>query len=415
MPVLMDRKLIIDSIQTAIEQYTALYSKKCEEGLPQDIAEALCLHEVSSVLMEQLAKEPTFLTESRMIRSENGSSSFHPRFVAPKLVKKAISTGTSEMAVNWLEKVLATEKATGFSIMAIWGVTVDRQVQLGDRVSLVPIASLPDSHQKRWILEKDWVQSQLDAMPGPVMDAPAAALLVETVIDPLFIDSATGKTVDVWQSNRELLDDARLGLSMVGPRAPIQACSWFNFKDPDIADAQIGAGRSHSHIEIMPIGIAEPEIFDAELASNLVGKYLSIDGSVKQRLRIALERLNQGLRRFSPGDRAMEISIALETLLADGGTENTFKIGLRTALLLGGDGAKKLENRAIVGGAYIMRSALVHNGTVSSEIKVSRLGKLPASEVANRAAKACGEVIQSIIKRGHIPEWFEFELQPHSG
>lgn len=416
MPVLKEREALLESIQVATEQFTTLYSKKCEEGLPQNMAEAICLHEASSEVIATLAKEPVFLhCESRMIRSGNGSSSFHPMFVAPKLIKKAFGAGNNEMAVTWLEKILTTKQATGFSIMAVWGVRVDRAVQMGNNVSLVPIGELPDSYQKRWILEKDWLQSQLDSMPMPCMDAPTAALIAEMVIDPLFIYGETDKPVDVWQSNRELLDDARLALSMLGPCAPLQACSWFNFKDPDIADAQIGVSRSSTHIEIMPIKIGQPEVLDAELASSLVGKYLSLDGSVKQRLRVALERLNQGLRRFRPGDQAMEISVALETLLADGGTENTYKIGLRTALLLGGDTATRQENRAIVGGAYVMRSALVHSGTVPNEIKVPRLGKIPADEVAMRAAKICGEVIQCIINRGHIPEWFEFELQPHSG
>lgn len=121
---------------------------------------------------------------------------------------------------------------------------VDRAVQLGDKVSLVPIGELPDSYQKQWIMNRDWLRSQLDAMPMPIMDAPAAALLVETAIDPLFIDGKTDNPSDVWQSNRELLDDARLALSMLGPCAPLQACSWFNFKDPDISDAQLGAARS---------------------------------------------------------------------------------------------------------------------------------------------------------------------------
>lgn len=111
----------------------------------------------------------------------------------------------------------------------------------------------------------------------------------------------------------------------------------------------------------------------------------------------------------------MEISIALETLLADGGTENTYKIGLRAALLLGGDVAIRQKNRAIVGGAYVMCSALVHSGAVPHEIKVPRLGKMPADEIAKRAAAICGEVILRIIERGHTPEWFDFELQPHGG
>ena len=245
------------------------------------------------------------------------------------------------------------------------------------------------------------------------MKAPTAALIVEVVVEPLFVDIGNVKPNNTWELNQELLDDARLALSMLGPCVPLQAYSWFNFIDSDIAEAQLGASRTSSHIEIMPLRIAESSLLDVDLASSLVGKYLSLEGNDKQRLKLALDRLNQGLRRLKPGDQAMEISIALETLLADGGTENTYKIGLRAALLLGGDVETMLQNRGIVGGAYVMRSALVHSGAVPNEIKVPHLGKLPAHEVARRAATICGEVIQRIIIRGNIPAWFEYELQPY--
>lgn len=109
----------------------------------------------------------------------------------------------------------------------------------------------------------------------------------------------------------------------------------------------------------------------------------------------------------------MEYAIALETLLADGGTENTYKIGLRGALLLGGDSIVKQKNRAIIGAAYIMRSKLVHSGKVPDEIKVTKLGKMSALDVSKRAASICAEVIKCVVRRGDIPEWFDFELQPH--
>jgi hypothetical protein len=413
MSVFKKRDTLLRSIEIAVEKYTDLYLRSCDEGMPKDIAQSKCLHEASFDVIAGLKKEPIFSEfESRMIRSENGAFLFSPDSVAPKLIQKALKVKNAEAAVSWLERVLSTEKATGLSIMALWGVSVDRVIQLSDRITLMPVTELPDSHQKKWLLEKNWLQSQFEAMP--IIDAPKAALIMKTEIEPLFIDAETEVSNELWQSNQEFLEDARLALTMFGPCAPLQACSWFNFQNQDIVDAQIGIARSSSHIEIMPIRIPQQPSLDADLTSSLVDKYLSLEDSIRQRLRVSLGRLNQGLRRFRPGDQAMEISIALETLLADGGTENTYKIGLRAALLLGGDMATKLENRAIVGGAYVMRSALVHSGTVPDEIKIPRLGKMQAGEVANKASKICAEVIQNIIERGQIPEWFELELQGRS-
>lgn len=416
MSVFKERVTLLQSIEVAVENYTTLYAKACYEKLPQDIAQSKCLHEVSGNVKAELKKEPIFFQfESRMIRSENGSFSFSPDLVAPKLILKAFEVKSAEAAVSWLERVLSTEKSAGFSIMALWGVNVDTAIKLNDRITLMPVTELPDSHQKKWLLEKNWLQSQFDAMPMPmpmpIIDVPKVALVMETEIEPLFIDAKAEVSNHLWQSNQESLEDARLALSMFGPCAPVQACCWFTFLDQDIVDAQIGIARSSSHIEIMPIRFPQQAVLDADVTSSLVCKYLSLENSIRQRIRVSLGRLNQGLRRFRPGDQAMEISIALETLLADGGTENTYKIGLRAALLLGGDMATKFENRAIVGGAYIMRSSLVHSGTVPDEIKVPRLGKVQAGEVAKKAAKVSAEVIQNIIQRGQIPEWFELELQ----
>lgn len=415
MSVFKKRDTLLGSIEIAVKKYTELYLMACSEKLPQDIAQFKCLHEASSDVTAALKQEPIFSQfETRMIRSENGAFSFFPDSVAQKLTQKALEVKNAEDAVCWLERVLSTEKATGLSIMALWGVNVDRAIQLSDRITLMPVTELPDAHQKKWLLERNWLQSQFEAMPMPIIDAPKAALMMTTEIKPLFIDAGTEVSNNLWQSNQEFLEDARLALSMFGPCAPLQACSWFNFQNQDIVDAQIGIGRSTSHIEIMPIRIPQQPVLDSDLTSNLVSNYLSLEGSIRQRLRVSLGRLNQGMRRFRPGDQAMEIAIALETLLADGATENTYKIGLRAALLLGGDIATKLENRAIVGGAYVMRSALVHSGTVPAEIKLVRFGKMQADEVAKKAANICAAVIQKIIERGQIPEWFELELQGDS-
>lgn len=409
----MDRKALINAINTAVDQYALLNSSAVNLELPTETAEKVGLHNVSPPVIDALAKEPMFQDSTRlMIRSENASSTLNRNIIAPKLVKKAISTGSAEIAIDWLEKILSIEKAVGFSIMALWGMTIHESVSLGHGISLMPITSLPDSSQKRWLTADERIFSGLDSINMSMIEAPTTALVVETLVDPVIYDATKSQPPSNASpfNSLELLNDARLALTVIGPSAPIQACYWFHFKDPDIEEAQLGAGRSSQHIEIMPMNIESFGEFDNQVASVIVDKYLSMHDNTRKRIKIALERLNQGLRRARPGDRAMEISIALETLLADGGTENTFKIGLRAALLLGGDITTKLENRAMVNGAYIMRSALVHSGEVLPKTKVPNLGKLPSDNIARRAAIICADVIKKIINCGHIPEWNKFEL-----
>ena len=185
---------------------------------------------------------------------------------------------------------------------------------------------------------------------------------------------------------------------------------WHHYEDTELDDAKLGISRGSQHIEIAPMHLGSVSELNGELASGIVKGYLAMAAKTKKRVRIALERLNQAMRRMQPGDKAMELSIALETLLADGGSENTYKIGLRSALVIGGSNERRLRVRAIIGGAYVMRSKIVHSGEVSRETKVQGIGSMDSVNLANEAAEVCAEVIRKIIHLGHIPHWFSLEV-----
>src|SRR4051812_40788080 len=76
---------------------------------------------------------------------------------------------------------------------------------------------------------------------------------------------------------------------------------------------------------------------------------LALTGPFRDRITLALDRLNQGMRRRFPGDKAMDIAIALEALLSDTGaqTEVTYRLALRSALLLGGNLVERKKNRTL--------------------------------------------------------------------
>jgi hypothetical protein len=121
--------------------------------------------------------------------------------------------------------------------------------------------------------------------------------------------------------------------------------------------------------------------------------------------------LNQAIRRLRSGDRALELAIVLESLLADGPGENTYKVGLRTALLIGGDEDTRLANRAVVGALYTLRSQLVHDGKVSDKVKVVRRGKVNTSQVVSEAVRISAQVIREVLDRGEIPDWYLLEVK----
>jgi hypothetical protein len=113
---------------------------------------------------------------------------------------------------------------------------------------------------------------------------------------------------------------------------------------------------------------------------------------------------------LEPGDKAADLSIALETLLADQPGEHTWKVSTRAGVLTGWDLRSKLDRRNMIAAAYRMRSSLVHSGAASMNVKVVGRGPQPAAAVCEEAARICAAVIRAIIERGGIPEWAAFDV-----
>jgi hypothetical protein len=129
-------------------------------------------------------------------------------------------------------------------------------------------------------------------------------------------------------------------------------------------------------------------------------------------VRIALQRLNQAVRRHLAADKALELAIALETLLTDGPGQNTYKIGLRSALLRRGSVSEQLARRAVVSALYSVRSAVAHDGVAPSRVSVVGRGKIDSGTVVTESMTATTDVIATVIARGGVPDWYSFEIAP---
>jgi hypothetical protein len=84
--------------------------------------------------------------------------------------------------------------------------------------------------------------------------------------------------------------------------------------------------------------------------------------TVSTRLRIAVERLSDASLRPKADDRLLDLIICLEALFGDDQGAAGYKIGLRSAVLIGNDHQERQEIFELVQQAYRRRSGLVHGG-----------------------------------------------------
>jgi hypothetical protein len=349
----------------------------------------------------------------KMIGEYGGTFEFYPNYVGIYLVRRTLQTNSPEAAIESLRKVLTSTFATGKTIYPIWGVTVAQEIQLTETVKVVPIEQIPDSAQKEWITGHKYYSSNSPIMSAFDFEAPTAALLANRRIEPIISDASTKLIHDDVSKTDELLKDITLALTVVGPRASIPSTNWFTFDDPDIQQSSLMSGlRRFAPIEILPRFSMGYPLLDAFEAKSIVQAYLTLPKETRNRVRVALKRLNQAQLRHDVGDRALELSTAFETLLGDNGkTEMTHKIKVRSVRLIGGTDEVRKKNSAIINKTYGIRSCLVHTGVVDNAGSETICGQQTRfSEIIDHATIMCADLIKIIIRSGSIPDWPDFDI-----
>jgi hypothetical protein len=156
-------------------------------------------------LNQIIVKDGRFPGDSvRMVQGDGGACGFYPQFVGVPLIRRTLQTGNPVEAIEWLQKVLGITVASGKVIHALWGVSVEEEIQLAPNVKIVPIELLPDSEQKQWITGHSYfrsgspVASMLNFMPAK--SALVTAQHADALPSSVRLGSSTAEPPDQIQS-----------------------------------------------------------------------------------------------------------------------------------------------------------------------------------------------------------------------
>ena len=402
----MDINAITDALTKALARYSEIENTDLYKSLPESVREEKTAHELSRDIGTLLAAQPEFRPD-RIINPGLASA-----VIAPALVQQGRGRG-ADAAVEWLQKILGTRKARGFNVQALYGIRVASVTPLVDDINLIPFDALPDSRQKQGLLEHPSL-SPYHPTPFYAFTKASAALIVPAERTLFFAKPNTAQTQEPivrvdWKTR---FDDIRHCLAFSHRESIISGPSWFQYEDSDYEEVGIiRFAASIPHQESLPMPIVEEGEMDLSKAAETVRAYYALDEVARRKVRTAMERVHLAFIRSSPEDKALELSIALETLLIDSPGEHTFKISLRAALLTSENINTRAANRAIIRAAYTLRSNLVHGGQSMSEVKVDG-EKVPSRDVAKRATTTTISVIQSVLTAGKLPDWSDVELSP---
>ncbi len=409
----MNRTAVLTVLKAVTNPEDELYKTAIQthRGLPSQQADQMIAMELAKPIIATLAEQPEYVKcPNMMIQPAGGFRlGFQPSRAAFLLASRAMK-GEAEAAVDWLATVLESGKASGLYIMPLWRPAVDKVITITERIRLIPFSEVPEPLQKSWVERPFEQYFGAGVLPRPLsVVPPTAAIIARKIVDPLFVPAEEPTRPDA-DPLPNLMNDVRDCLGALSADPIIGPIRWFQFEDPELNTAT-GASFVPTPLEIAPQSIPPPTSLDDEAVRTIVVKFLSLTSDTRDRVRISLQRLCQAMLRSDPGDKAADLSIALEALLSsDQAGEHTWKVSTRAAVLTGWDLPSKLYRRRMIAAAYGMRSSMVHRGSTGNTVRISGQGQVPALTVVMEARNICSSVIRAIIERGGIPSWPEFDV-----
>lgn len=336
---------------------------------------------------------------------EHGFIAFQVGTVAHWILLRSLQVGEPEKIVDQLYRVLKRNSAECYAIFALQGIKTTHRVNLSKGISLVPFEDVPAGNWKEKLLRR--VRPFLPLSPGK----PTSAIVFKFRQDPLFIQNKakwdTGKSL----INRSLVDDTLRALTLVGPSAPVVIMEWNGYK-ANFPYSQPGVARWSMHElnpEAMPTVIPS---LDTKLAMKVTKAFLGLNSDRKQLLRIPLQRLALSVRRRTLADKAIELGIALEALLAGDRSHHdpvSHLVRLRGALLHGGTLAEKKRVYRLLRDVYTLRSKAVHVGHIAEREKVNGR-KQKTEEILAGGATECAFLIRKWMGLTDLPNWDDVML-----
>ena len=263
---------------------------------------------------------------------------------------------------------------------------------------LVPLNQLPLSANTKN------TQARFSGRPHPPLPEPMS-IPIGAVLEISDVEASVQYEdgVSLHSPRSRTINRTIMAFTLIKNVAPVVGKSWIDFVDDELQEAEMGRSSMgaiyEGQLPMIPVKVDQDAV-------DLVQRFLTLSADITPKCDIAIERLNLARRRHSAGNRAIEAGICLEALLGDNDDkgEITYKLRLRTALLLGSNLKQRKDIAATVRDLYNLRSKTVH-GNLAKE---KNRGK--DDEMASKGLDVCAEVLRKIVELNRKFEPADWEL-----
>ncbi|MGE5512267.1 MAG: hypothetical protein ACM31O_13555, partial [Bacteroidota bacterium] len=346
------------------------------------------------------------LRQGWLDRGPGGDGVIQNHMLPHVFVRDALDGKAVEESLASARSFAASEKSNVDTYFPVAGVDAVEAVPLKDGLTLVPWSQVPEGNGKRWFDDASNPARRTLGSSHFVTVRPTLAIrFTERGRKVLFASRAEAypneqlrltEFRDQWELSADVM--RCITATAVCPSAILG--SWADLDD-GFANRLGGSDYRYQANAMIDLRLARPHhAIDPKIA-DLFQRYIAIGGEVRDVLRISLDRLALALRESMLTDRAIDLGIALETMLlhnageADRG-ELRYRAAIRGATFLGGSSEERLRTYNLLRDAYDLRSKAVHSGRIDPKDKIRKM--VPA-EILSNAAATCAAVARALIER----------------
>jgi hypothetical protein len=353
---------------------------------------------VSTDLLHAVEQLPEMkAVNGTVVFRSNGLFCLDSRLVSEALIRNGVSVGV-DVTLTRLSKFFRTNYSRGAQIVLLGGLNVNERITLGEGLFLCPPEQVPNEefqlqHSKSKDVNHSIFLRKFDLSEKKVV----GAAMIRICQHPRFIPSSPAPK---FQHDSEFFLAEQL-LTLIGPSSPIKYRDFYDLDHDELLRGSGGDGYSWTIEETRVHKNMTLQAADFEGFATLVLNFSRLTDDDRTHLAVSLHRLSEAVRHSNDVDKALDLGIALESLLLSGQKEKeqlALQFRLRGAWLLGNDGMHRATLYQQFKELYDLRSMAAHSGKVE-------LKKGSVSDALTHGLKLCAEAIKRIILRGGFPDW----------
>ncbi|MBY6064818.1 HEPN domain-containing protein [Pseudidiomarina sediminum] len=348
-------------------------------------------------LMKQLDSQYSKVSNAKYRIPGGGGSKINPADLAKWLVLRAQKVG-SKAAYSSLKCLAQNPCTSGYHVTLINGLDFTGTVNFGDDIKLVSGNFLPQDIQ-------DGISQKIARM-GHTAKPPYSFLFKPVDVD-VFSDEPDEHDEAATQNYVDSEFVIVNFLSLFSKRhAPCIDRRWSVLSDSTPMSGIIDNGYQ-GFMEIRPPKVPENwDDVDLEQLPEIYKAYRQIPEKQRLPIDIALWRRSQAMNTWDDTNKAIDLGIALESVLTSPKTREQLSLHIRVlgSKLVSKDSNERSEIFLLLKCLYRIRSEAVHNGTVDKSYKIKNRGSVRTSEVLDEGIALLSRCIKEIIKRGGLTQ-----------